>query len=488
MNRLYPMFMKICGQPVLVVGGGNVGEQKIRSLLECSARVTVISPTVTPWIEARSISSEVLLERREYAAGDAAGYVLVIAATNDLAAQKQIYSDATSLNIPVNVADEPELCTFYLGSVFQKGNLKVAVSTNGLSPTMGKIIRDRIAREFGIKYPELIDSAGRLRSGIREAFPDYETRKMVQEQYVASELQRIEKYDETGDEHQEVKVGNRIPENEEFKIEARVSGKVFLVGAGPGDPELISVKGLRILRSADVVLYDALVCDALLSEASHDAEVLYVGKRAGYSCMKQEEINGILIRKAREGKRVVRLKCGDPFVFGRGGEESDVLQRAGIEVEIVPGITAGTGVPASIGIPLTHRKNASSVLFVTGHEAPLKGQERVDWASAAHADTIVIYMGTRNLHHISEQLTSHGVPDFKPAAVIFGGTTDNEKVVTGTLGNISDRASEIETDLPGLIVIGETVKFLSTGIVRHTSTPQGISAQERISYVEQLFV
>ncbi len=488
MNRLYPVFLKVDGRRALVVGGGNVAEQKIRTLLDCGAEVTVISPALTPWIEECSVSSKVVLVRRKYAAGDVAGYAIALAATDDPAVQTQVYSEASALNVPVNVADKPELCTFYLGSVFAKGDLKVAVSTNGLSPTAGKMIRNRIANEFATGYPEAIEKIGRLRSGIKETFPDYESRKRMHEQYFNGELQRIGAVTKTGSDERGRKIESGISPTESLKDETGVAGKVFLVGAGPGDPDLITVKGLRILRSAEVVLYDALVCEALLRGESLTAELIYVGKRSGTRCMKQEEINGILIRKAREGRTVVRLKCGDPFVFGRGREEVDALQRAGIEAEVVPGITAGTGVPTSIGIPLTHRKEASTVLFVTGHEDPLKERERVDWASAARADTLVIYMGTKNLGNVSGKLISNGVPRLRPAAVIFGGTTDDEKVITGTVGDISEKAGEIGTDLPGLVVIGETVRSLEGSASRRKSRPPKNSGQERNHFVEQLFV
>lgn len=488
MNRLYPVFLKVNGRRVLVVGGGDVAEQKIRSLLDCGADVTVISPSFTPWMEACSVSSGVFLKRRKYSAGDVAGYTIVIAATDDPTVQRQVYSEASSLDIPVNVADEPELCTFYLGSVFTKGDLKVAVSTNGLSPTAGKIIRDRIAGEFGTGYPETIEKIGRLRSSIKETFPDYESRKRVHERYVNGEFHGIAGMKKPASDGRARKIYSRNLEIEKLKEETGILGKVFLVGAGPGDPELITVKGLRLLRSAEVVLYDALVGEELLSEVSSTTELIFVGKRAGARCTKQEEINSILVWKAREGKRVVRLKCGDPFVFGRGGEEVDALRDAGIEVEVVPGITAGTGVPTSIGIPLTHRKEASAVLFVTGHEDPLKEREYVDWASAARADTVVIYMGTKNLGNISAKLISHGVPELRPAAVIFGGTTDEEKVIVGTVSDISEKAGEIETDLPGLVVIGETVRSLSCNSFRRRSSSPEISGQERNCFVEQLFV
>jgi len=237
-------------------------------------------------------------------------------------------------------------------------------------------------------------------------------------------------------------------------------GKAFLIGAGPGDPELMTVKGLKILRSADVVLYDALVDIQVLSCVPENAEKIFVGKRDHRRCTRQEEINELIVSKVSEGKRVVRLKGGDPLIFGRGGEELDALRKAGIDVEVVPGITSGIGVPTSLGIPLTNRGTSSSVVFVTGHEDPGKGKELVDWHSIARIDTIVIYMGIKKLPFIIRQLIGHGLPPEKHIAVIFGGTMPGEVVIAGTLEDIEDRMIDHVNDAPGLIVIGDVVRYL----------------------------
>lgn len=457
MNNLCPIFLKIDRRPILVVGGGKVAEQKINSLLETQADLTVIGPEVSPAIERFAKEGRIHLSRREFRDGDVDGFYLVIGATDDRKVQEKIFSQAQSKGIPVNIVDVPELCTFYLSSVFRKGDLKVAVSTNGKSPTLGKIIRDKIRDEFSEDFPELLEKLGDLRLDVQNTFPDFESRKKLHEQIVRSELDQLERKRETGSRKPEEKGGRRETIEWETEHGQRRIGKVVLVGAGPGDSELITVKGLKILRGAQVVLYDALVSNELLDEAPEDAEKIFVGKRAGEHCMKQEEINNLLILKAHEGKRIVRLKGGDPFVFGRGGEEVEALREAGIDVEFVPGVTAGIGVPTSLGIPLTHRKKTSSVLFVTGHADPMKNDKGIDWKNLSHADTIVIYMGTRKLNVIVDELIRSGVPRSKPIAVILGGTLPEEKVIVGTLENIGDAARNISHDLPGLIIVGEVV-------------------------------
>ena len=460
MNTLYPIFLKLENKPALVVGGGNVAEQKVRGLLDVGANVTVISPKLTDGLEVLVTEHRISVHRREYRPGDVEGYFLVFAAANDASVHQEVFNDAVSRNIPVNVVDVPELCNFYLSSLFQKGDLKIAVSTNGKSPTLGKIIRDRIADEFSVAYPELLETLGGMRPHVQKSFPDFASRKETYEQLVHTELERLPSY-------------SRKPDHTVEQKSPELS-KVYLVGAGPGDPELITVKGMKLLCSAEVIIYDAMVNKDLLSLAPVGTERIYVGKRAGSHCTRQEDINELLILKAREGKRVVRLKGGDPFIFGRGGEEVEALRNAGLDVEIVPGITAGIGVPASLGIPLTHRKLSSSVVFITGHEDPAKNEERIDWAGISRIDTIVVYMGIRRIQFISEQLMNSGVSPLRPVACLFGGTLPEEIVITGTLQDIGSRVSEVSTDSPGLIIVGDVVGFLDS---RNISMPDCVGEE-----------
>ncbi|MGH7492405.1 MAG: siroheme synthase CysG [bacterium] len=445
MNTLLPIFLKLYNRPVLVVGGGAVAEQKISQLLEAHSAVTVIAPQVSARIEQWEQQAEIEVKRRNYRPGEVEGFVMVFGATDDAAVQREIYDDARRRNLPVNIVDVPDLCTFYLSSVFQNGDLKIAVSTNGKSPTLGKIIRDKIGAEFSNGYAALLQKIGDMRPLVMASLPDYQSRKQFFERVVQAELEQHSK-------------------NGAARNGARTSpnvAKVYLVGAGPGDPELISVKGLRRLKSAGVVVYDAHIHPELLEQAPASAEKIYVGKKAGRPCIAQSEINQLLISKARAGKPVVRLKGGDPFVFGRGGEELEALEGAGVAVEVIPGITAGVGVPTALGMPVTHRRYSSSVAFVTGHEDPTKSEDRIDWASAAGMDTLVIYMGIRKIDQIVARLIRQGRSPHMPVAVIFAGTTPEQVVIRGTLEDISSRTGRYRGDLPGLMVIGEAVRFQS---------------------------
>jgi uroporphyrin-III C-methyltransferase / precorrin-2 dehydrogenase / sirohydrochlorin ferrochelatase len=447
MNDLYPVFLKMQHQPILIVGGGRVAEQKINSLLETKSDITVIAPEISPAIMKLVEEERIHLRQREFRDGDVGGFFIVIGATDDRKTQERIYSEARSKGIQVNIVDVPELCTFYLSSVFQKGDLKIAVSTNGKSPTLGKIIRNKIRNEFSNGYPELLERLGEIRPDVQNTFPDFESRKKLHEKIVRSELERLD--DNRRCQRQGARNQNR---------ETTGYGRVYLVGAGPGDTELITVKGLKILQQAEVVLYDALINKELLDEASEAAEKIFVGKRAGEYCLKQEEINNLLILKAREGKRVVRLKGGDPFIFGRGGEELEALRKERIDVEIVPGVTAGVGVPASLGIPLTNRGESSSVVFLTGHKDGAHTGEDADWKNLSHADTAVIYMGTKKLGELAEKLTNNGIPASRPVAVVFGGTLPEQEIIVATLETIEMSVGDVPRKLPGLIIVGEVVR------------------------------
>jgi uroporphyrin-III C-methyltransferase/precorrin-2 dehydrogenase/sirohydrochlorin ferrochelatase len=449
MNSLYPAFLKLEGKPVLVVGGGAVAEQKIAGLLDSRADVTVIAPETTANILQLAAQGRLRLQSKAFQPGDTVGFHLVIGATDDRAVQHAVFEEAQRQGIPVNIVDVPDLCSFYTASIFRKGDLSIAVSTNGKSPTLGKLIRDRIRECFEHGYPELLERLGSIRPDVLESLPDYEARRKYFEQLVRAEVKVLE--------HREDDQVDRLKKEKK-------TGKVYLVGAGPGDPELISVKGLRVLRKADVLIYDALVSPGLLQEVPRSAEKYFVGKRAGRDCASQSEIHTLLIKHAREGKTVVRLKGGDPLIFGRGGEELKALREEEIEVEIVPGITAGTGVPASIGIPLTHRQTSSSVAFVTGHRCASSTQKPIDWKALRAIDTVVIYMGIRTIRRVIDEMVEAGYDPELPTAAIFAGTLKEELIVTSTLANLADAIQNIPTVLPGLIIAGNVVRTFSSRV------------------------
>ena len=440
MNSLYPLFFKLEGKPVLVVGGGKIAEQKVNGLLGAKASVTVVAPRLTGELERFALESTIALHRRTFQKTDVDGFALVFGATDNASVNQEIYDDANARGIPVNIVDVPHLCSFYLASVFQNGDLKIAVSTNGKSPTLGKIVRDRIAAEFSKGYPELLDTLGDLRPSVHSIYTEPDTRKSVFESIVNDELKR-----------------RNLPSGQ--LSNHPLTGKVYLVGAGPGDPDLITVKGLRILQQADVIAYDALVNFELLEHAKPACERIFVGKRSDGHFVRQEEINALLAKKAKEGRIVVRLKGGDPFVFGRGAEEMEYLQDAGIEVTVVPGITAGTGIPSSVGIPLTHRDISSSVVFVTGSESGGKENE-VDWTRIAAVDTVVVYMGISNLPGIACRLMDAGRSPDTPAAAIFDGTKPEEIVIEGRLASIAAQVDKCRSEAPGIVIIGDVVGLL----------------------------
>ncbi len=441
MNDLFPIFMKLASEPVLVVGGGSVAEVKIHGLLDANAAITVIAPEVSPVIERLSAEEKLKVLKHPYATGDVAGFSLVIGATDDPVVQWKIHEDAKTNGIPVNIVDVPDLCTFYCSSVFRKGDLKIAVSTNGKSPTLGKVIRDRIQGEFSEGYPDLLEALGTVRPDVQSSFPDYESRKRYYAHVVKSELERL---------HQQ-----REMEQGSAQTLRSGRGKVYLVGAGPGDADLITLRGLRALQTAEVVLYDALLDEKLLEHSPGSCEKIYVGKRADAHCASQDEINHLMVRKAKEGKNVVRLKGGDPFIFGRGGEELEALRREGIDVEVVPGITAGTGVPSALGIPLTHRDYASSVAFVTGHSQTSGSKVGVDWSAVARMDTIVVYMGTKNAEGIVNNLLHNGLDPEKPIAVVLDGVSPRMQIIRGTMKTILDKIRNVPLNAPGLIIVGD---------------------------------
>lgn len=468
MNTLYPIFLKVEKAPIVVVGGGKVAEQKVSGLVEAGASVTVIAPKLTEMLVRLHSEQRISVWKRKYYPGDLQSFSLVFAATNDPAVHKLVFDEASSLAIPVNVVDVPGLCNFYLASVFQKGDLKVAISTNGKSPTLGKIIRDRIGNEFGTGYPELLDTLGEIRPFVHSAFAGAEKRKDVLEKIVDDELQKLNLHDD----------GLHAPGHETISHTPHSGsgrhGRVFLVGAGPGDPDLITVKGLQALQQADVIVYDALVSKDLLGNAKSDCELIYAGKRSGQHSALQDEINAILLMKAVNGKSVVRLKGGDPFIFGRGAEEAEFLRSHGIDVRIIPGITAGTGIPSTLGIPLTHRGVSSSVIFMTGSDRSGKSLSP-DWDTIVNLETIVVYMGIQNLASIVEGLTTAGRPAETPIAIIFDGTNENEIVIDGTLGTILSRTRRIHSDAPGIIIIGDVVRFFQ-------SRPAAEPPQHQFSY------
>ncbi|MCH7521934.1 MAG: uroporphyrinogen-III C-methyltransferase, partial [Candidatus Marinimicrobia bacterium] len=430
MNTLFPIFLKLDGQPCLVVGGGQVAQGKIEGLLQCHARITVIAQEANQTIQALANAQKIDLLERPYEAGDVNGQVLVVAATDHQPTNRLVYQEARRVNIPVNVVDDPPLCSFYYPAVYQEGELKIAISTNGQAPVMAKLIRDDIKEYLGGKYGALIAQVARIRAGLFQSTSDSATRKGLIEGIVANLLAGRQADEDT-------QRSGPAPGEPHPHREPAPRGKVSLVGAGPGDPDLITVKGLKAIQQADVIVYDALVDTRLLDQGKSGVETIFVGKRCGQHGDAQAAINELLVSRARAGQRVVRLKGGDPFVFGRGAEEAGYLAEAHIDYAVIPGLTAGTAVPAAAGIPLTARGVSSSVAFVSGHLCSQADSDVVDWSALAHGvDTIVIYMGIKNRASIARQLIQAGRSFDTPVAIIQNGTHANQKNYRGKLADL----------------------------------------------------
>ncbi|MEW6366798.1 MAG: siroheme synthase CysG [Acidobacteriota bacterium] len=436
-SHYYPVFLELHGHRVLVVGGGVVAERKVAALLEAGAQVCVVSPEVTGTIAGWAEQGRITIERRHYRPGDLHGCRLAFAATDDPGVNEAVRSEAESTGVWLNVADRPALCDFIAPAVARQGDLAIAISTGGASPAMARRIREVLEHSFGPEYATTLDRLRALREQSR-----------AEGRGLAEERERFEHI-----------VDSVLPATS-MESDPQDRGRVFLVGAGPGDPGLLTLKGKRCLETADVVVYDALAEKRLLDLCRPDATVIYVGKRDGVHSLPQEEINAILVREARAGRKVVRLKGGDPFVFGRGGEEAQALAEAGISFEVVPGVTAGSAVPAYAGIPLTHRDITSEVTFVTGHERSGKDSPAVQWDRLARSTgTLVVFMGLHNLTHIVQQLLLHGKDPQCPAAVIQCGTTPQQRTATGVLADIVERVKTANLEPPALIVVGDVVRL-----------------------------
>ena len=439
-----PIFLKVKGKLCLVVGGGEVATRKAGVLLDAGARVRVVAPTIKPELAPRV---ESIVARFETQHLD--GVSLVIAATDDRGVNQQVSQHAQLRNIPVNVVDNPELCSFIMPSILDRSPLMVAFSSGGASPVLTRMLRAKLEALIPQGYSRLTAFSARFRDTIKARFTDSAERRIFWENMLEGVVaEKVLAGDEAGAEVMLLK----LLENEKPQL----AGEVYLVGAGPGDPDLLTFRALRLMQKADVVVYDNLVSKPILEMTRRDATRIYAGKKRNDHAMQQEEINELLVRLAKQGKRVLRLKGGDPFIFGRGGEEIETLAEHGILFQVVPGITAASGVAAYAGIPLTHRDHAHSCIFVTGHLQD--GSMNLDWdALARPKQTIVVYMGLPGLEMLCAELIAHGLPDSTPAAIVQQGTTQNQRVITGTLATLPVIVQREKLRAPTLIIVGGVV-------------------------------
>lgn len=442
--RYLPLHFDLKDRAVLVVGGGEIARRKILRLKSAGARITLLAETVIP--ELNELIDEV--RRDSYQGQVSSDFVLVVAATDDIDTNQAVSEDARRLGVPVNVVDSPELSTVVFPAIIDRDPVLVSVGSSAASPVLTRNIREQIEQLLPESVARLAAYLGARRDQLKLKIPDVDQRRRRSESFLTSPgATAAEQGDETTADEYLFNSGDEI-----------VTGEVYLVGAGPGDPDLLTLKALHLMQQAEVVLYDNLVSDRVLDRVRRDAESEFVGKRSGYKSTSQEDINDLLVRLAKEGKRVLRLKGGDPFIFGRGGEEITALIHHKIPFQIVPGITAASGCAAYAGIPLTHRALAQSVRFVTGH--PKDGKVELPWQEMTHEnETIVFYMGLGGLTSICTQLINHGRRVDTPVAIVSRGTTPDQRILKATLETMPGLVARAQIESPTLIIVGDVIGF-----------------------------
>lgn len=448
--KFLPIFLDIRDKPCLVVGGGGIAARKVFLLLRAGARVTVVAPALCQELLERQQAGDLEHIARDFGDADIDHPYIVIAATDDEAVNRRVSELAKLKNIPVNVVDAPELCSFTMPSIIDRSPVQIAISTGGASPVLARLLRSRLETVIPAAYGQLATLLESYREKVKQRFGSI------------TEIRRFWEAILEGP------VADRLLAGKEQEAEAlleqavasgqapSLEGEVYLVGAGPGDPDLLTFKALRLMQQADVVVYDRLVSQGILDMVRRDAEFIYAGKERNKHTIQQEDINTLLARLAKEGKKVLRLKGGDPFIFGRGGEEIETLMKEGVSFQVVPGITAAAGCAAYAGIPLTHRDYVQSCTFVTGH---LKdGSINLNWENLSRpGQTLVFYMGLHGLPAICENLVKHGLADRTPAALVEKGTSQEQKVHLGTLATLPDLVKNNDIKPPTLIIVGEVV-------------------------------
>jgi uroporphyrin-III C-methyltransferase/precorrin-2 dehydrogenase/sirohydrochlorin ferrochelatase len=447
-----PIFLSVRDKLCVVVGGGEIATRKVSLLLRAGAHVQVIAPELCRNLARLRDEGRIEYLERGYQDGDLEDAYLGIAATDHEAVNHAVAEAGRLLQIPVNVVDHPEDGSFIMPSIIDRSPVIAAVSTSGASPVLARLIRSRLESLIPAGYGRLGELAGRFRERVKQAFSDPADRRRFWDRVLQGNVaERVFSGHMTEAEvlmERELAAGALQPG----------MGEVYLVGGGPGDPDLLTFRALRLMQQADVVVYDRLVAKAVLDMTRSDAERIYVGKERDNHAMRQEEINQLLADLAKQGKRVIRLKGGDPFIFGRGGEEIDTLASQGVPFQVVPGVTAASGCASYAGIPLTHRDYAQSVTFVTGH---LKDNTmNLNWKQLAQpSQTVVFYMGLKGLPVISRELQAHGMPGDTPAALVQQGTTHQQRVFTGTVASLPEIVEREKPKPPTLIIVGDVVQL-----------------------------
>lgn len=448
---LLPLFHNLRGRRCVVVGGGDVALRKLRQLIDAGAAIEVIAPDINAAIRELAEKHSLSVVQRPFADLDIQGAALVVAATSDRAVNERVSELAQTANIPVNVVDSPELCTVVFPSIVDRSPVQIAISSGGNAPVLARMLRTRLEAMVPAGYGKLAALAGKYRDKVKSRIGTSLERKAFWEEVFEGDIAEMVYSERLKEADQRLE--QKLEEPGPSKV-----GEVYLVGGGPGDPDLLTFRALRLMQKADIVLYDRLVSKEVMALVRRDAELIYVGKTAGDHPVTQENINEKLAEYALQGKRVLRLKGGDPFIFGRGGEEIAHLAERGVPFQVVPGITAASGCASYAGIPLTHRDYAQSVRFITGH---LKDHSLdLNWQDLVSANqTLVFYMGLSGLESICKELIARGKSASTPAALVEKGTTARQRVFIGDLTTLPEIVRKAEAKAPTLIIVGDVVKL-----------------------------
>lgn len=452
--EFFPLYLRLNRRPVLVVGGGEVAARKVRLLRRAGAAIQVVSPVVCDELQELLADGEVSWEPRNAIEDDVSpDLALVVAATDDSATNTALSAWAEAAHVWVNVVDQPAACSAITPAIVDRSPLIIAISSGGTAPVYIRRLRAWLEQELPPNLGQLLTWASGWRGRIRAAVPSALARlriwEWVFEGPVATQVLagRADMAD------------SLVAKQLQQQADTPIRGEVWLIGAGPGDPDLLTVRAMRRLQQADVVLYDRLVGEKVMDLVRRDADRIDVGKRRANHTLPQEDINALLVRLAIEGKRVLRLKGGDPFVFGRGGEEISELMAAGVPFEVIPGITAASGAASYAGIPLTHRDHAQSCVFVTGHPRE-NGELQLPWETLARSgQTVVIYMGLTRLVDICRCLIEAGAPGSRPAAMVENATREDQNVISADLNSLPQQVADAQVQGPGLVIVGDVVSL-----------------------------
>ncbi|MFC0119002.1 siroheme synthase CysG [Pseudoalteromonas xiamenensis] len=470
-----PIFTKLDNKPVVIIGGGEVAVRKARALLKANARLTLVAPSFDKAVYALQESFDITLIQATFDASQLHGAMLVIAATDDETVNQQVFNAADEMNIFVNVVDDQPKCSFIFPSIIDRSPITIAISSAGTAPVLARRLREKLETLVPQHIGPLAELVGRFRNTVKSRFSQLSDRRQFWEKVFDSAVVS------------DIQSGNTTDAETRLKsmleAESKPEGEVYIVGAGPGDAELLTLKALQLMQQADVVVYDYLVSDEIMELVRRDAELICVGKRMGNHSVVQEDTNKLLVDLAHQGKKVCRIKGGDPFIYGRGGEEVQELAKHNVRYQIVPGITAAAGCSAYAGIPLTHRDHAQAIQFVTGHCK--KDGNDLDWASLAKPNqTLAVYMGVVKSPDIQAKLIEHGRAETTPVAIVENGTRKNQRVFTTTLEQMASEIEAQHVQSPALLIIGE-VAALHQELAWFGKTEQVSSFAQPITKVGQ---